>query len=126
MPTFNDALRGYASPILKRDKYRCRYCGLDGANSFNNWLTLTQDHLLPIGHEKREDPEFIVTACSFCNVADNQYFKNADSRGITLEGKTPSELVEQRLPFVLKTRNSYREFWAQNVAPKIDCNDELL
>jgi hypothetical protein len=28
---------------------------------------------------------------------------------------TPEELVAQRLPYVMKTRDSYREFWKNNV-----------
>jgi hypothetical protein len=34
MPGFDDALRGYAYPIHKRDGFRCRYCGLNGTQSF--------------------------------------------------------------------------------------------
>ena len=67
MPNFNDALRGYAFIIHMRDGFRCAYCGLDGTESFVNWLTLTQDHLLPKGHRERENKEYIVTACHFCN-----------------------------------------------------------
>ncbi len=74
MAGFDDALRGYAYPIHRRDGFRCRYCGLDGTKSFASWLSLHWDHLLPKGHPHRDDPDFIVTACMFCNVADNRYF----------------------------------------------------
>jgi hypothetical protein len=116
MPTYSDALRGYAFAILKRDGFRCRYCGLDGTASFSNWLALSWDHLLPKGHPKRDDPEFIVAACFFCNVADNRYFDNALKRNLSFDGKSQRELVEQRLPFVERTRREYRAFWEQNVA----------
>jgi 5-methylcytosine-specific restriction endonuclease McrA len=118
MPNHDDALRGYAFAVLKRDGFRCRYCGLDGTASFSNWLALSWDHLLPKGHPKRDDSEFIVAACSFCNCADNRYFDNAAKRNLTFDGKSQQELVEQRLPFIERTRREYREFWEQNVATK--------
>ncbi len=117
MPGFGDALRGYAFPVHRRDSFCCRYCGLDGRVSFSNWLSLSWDHLLPKGSPERDNPDFIVTACMFCNTADNRYFEMAERRGLTLEGLTPEELVSQRLPYVEATRQKYREFWNERVAP---------
>jgi Fe-S oxidoreductase len=111
MPYYDDALRGYAAEILKRDHYKCRYCGADGTQSFDTWLSLSWDHLLPKGHPNRDNPDYIVTACNFCNTADNRYFDLAEKRGIKFDGLTPDELVAQRLPYVLATREKYREFW---------------
>lgn len=51
----------------------------------------------------------------FCNVADNRYFDLAEKRGLRLNGLTPDELVSQRLPYVVATRERYREFWTANV-----------
>jgi hypothetical protein len=82
MPRYSDSLRGYAYQTHLRDNFVCRYCGLNGKDSFSNWLSLSWDHLLPKGHPDRDDPEFIVTACMFCNTADNQYFVHAKDRGI--------------------------------------------
>lgn len=115
---YSDSLRGYAHEILKRDRFKCRYCGLDGTKSFDNWLTLSWDHLLPKGHPDRNNPDFIVAACNFCNTADNLYFKNSEKRGISFDGKTTEELVAQRLPFVMKTRQGYFEYWKENVLPR--------
>lgn len=117
MAKFSDALRGYAFEVLKRDRFKCRYCGLDGKLSFVNWLSLSWDHLLPKGHAKRDEPEFIVTACKFCNTADNRYFDQAGKRGLRFDG-TPKELIRQRRAFVMKTRKSYQEFWSKHVRPK--------
>src|SRR5438270_12988630 len=68
---FGDALRGYAHMVLKRDGYICRYCGLDGT-IWPNWLYLSWDHLMPVGHPERNDPSYIVAACRFCNEASNR------------------------------------------------------
>jgi hypothetical protein len=115
MNNFTDALRGYAFSVLKRDSFKCVYCGLDGRESFQAWLCLSWDHLLPRDHPLRDEIEYIATACKFCNGADNQYFLKAPERGITFEGKTREELIVQRKPYVLKTRDSYLEFWRANV-----------
>ncbi len=115
MANFIDSLRGYAYPVHKRDNFVCRYCGADGKQSFDVWLTLTVDHLLSKGHLERDNPDFMVTACHFCNTADNRYFDLAEQRGLKFDGLTPEELVAQRLPYVIRTRESYRQFWEANV-----------
>jgi hypothetical protein len=112
---FTDSLRGYAFEIMRRDGFRCRYCGLDGRESFSNWLQLTEDHLLPKGHPERNNPDFRVCACQFCNVCDNRYFGYAEKRGLLFEQQTAEFLVEQRRPYVLETRKSYKEFWDAQV-----------
>lgn len=112
---FTDALRGYAFPVHRRDGFKCQYCGLDGTESFQKWLCLSWDHLLPKGHPRRDDHEFIVTACMFCNVADNQYFVRASERGLRFDGLTRNQLVAQRKPYVDRTRASYAEFWEADV-----------
>lgn len=117
MAAFTDSLRGYAFPVHKRDGFKCVYCGLDGTRSFEAWLSLSWDHLLPKGHPLRDQHAYIVTACMFCNVADNRYFDRAAERGITFDAKTREELVAQRKPYVLKTRKSYQEFWEAEVRP---------
>jgi hypothetical protein len=119
-PGFTDALRGYAFPVHERDNFKCRYCGLDGTASFATWLSLSWDHLLPRGHPERDNLEYIVTACMFCNMADNRYFDNALKRGLQFDGLTPDELVAQRLSYVKRTRDAYEEFWRQNVSPAAD------
>jgi hypothetical protein len=115
MEKYNDSLRGYAFDIHKRDNFTCRYCGADGTKSFETWLTLAWDHLLPRGHPERDSPDFIVTACAFCNTADNRYFDMATKRGLTFDGMTPKELIVQRMPYVQKSRRDYREFWQRRV-----------
>ena len=114
--SFTDSLRGYAFAIHRRDNFTCRYCGLDGRSSFAAWLSLSADHLLPKGHPQRDNPEFIVTACMFCNTADNRYFDLAEKRGLQFDGLSRDELVAQRRPFVDATRAAYRDFWETNVS----------
>ena len=118
MPSYTDALRGYAARILARDSYRCRYCGLDGRVSFSNWLALSEDHLLPKSHPKRNSAEYRVAACRSCNEADNRYLEKAAAAGLDFDSKTPEELIALRREAVLKTREQYQRFWEENVELK--------
>jgi hypothetical protein len=115
MPQFGDALRGYAHRVLTRDGFRCRYCGLDGTKSFDNWLALSWDHLLPKDHPKRDSEDFIVAACNFCNTADNRYLEKSAAAGFDFDVYTPEQLVERRREAVQRTRDAYQDFWNANV-----------
>ncbi len=112
MAKFDDALRGYARPTLERDKFVCQYCGWDGRTSFGHWTFLSVDHLVPEGHPKREDPQYKVTACRFCNELANR-----DKPDV--EGKTPDELVKQRKRLIQPVRNKYRKFWQTEVRGRL-------
>ena len=110
MPRYDDALRGYADSTLRRDNYICVYCGLDG-KVWPNWLYFSWDHLLPRGHPRRDDPNYIVAACLACNTFANR-------KVYDVEGKSPAELVSQKRPVVLERREEYRRFWEEHVRPE--------
>ena len=117
MTTYSDSLRGYGHKIYERDNFICQYCGIDGSQSFDIWLSLSIDHLLPKGHPNRDNPDYIVTACNFCNTADNHYFTKYD---LNFDNISPEQLIEQRKPYVQKVRDNYREFWEANVKISTD------
>lgn len=119
MAAYTDSLRGYSYAIHMRDGFRCVYCGMDGHESLSHWLTLSSDHLLPTGHPQRENPKFIATACQFCNTAANRYFDMAMREGLTFDGKSRVELIAQRRPYVMKTRQDYKQFWQEKVASQM-------
>jgi len=81
MASLGGSVGDYSFAVHKRDGFRCRYCGLDGSVSFTNWLCVCRDHLLPKGHPNRDDPDYMVTACLFCNNADTFYFPYAAPEG---------------------------------------------
>jgi hypothetical protein len=114
---FKDVLRGYGYEVMKRDEFRCQYCGLDGLASFDAWLSLVRQYLLPKGDPDRENPEFIVTVCHNCAVTDTRHFERSASQAITYSGKTRAELIEQRRPFVEAARRPYKDFWDTYVTP---------
>ena len=98
-----------------------------GINSCVGIVASTEKlHLTPGFHflgitccPERDNPEFIVAACNFCNTADNRFFDLAEKRGLKFDGMSPEELVAQRLPYVLATRESYKSFWDENVTASV-------
>lgn len=119
MTKFSDSLRGYGHAIFQRDGFKCQYCGRDGSTNFDVWLTLSVDHLLPQKHPLRHEPEYMTTACQFCNTANNRYFDKAKKQGLSFDGVTRAELIAQRLPYVQSTREQYQVFWEKEVANKL-------
>ncbi|MBI4167274.1 MAG: HNH endonuclease [Acidobacteria bacterium] len=57
-----------AMKVFRRDHFTCRYCGLDGLQSFENWLILTVDHIHPHARGGGRHLENLVTACQPCNL----------------------------------------------------------
>lgn len=59
--------REEAMKIFRRDHFKCQYCGLDGLESFENWMVMTVDHIHAYakGGSQRADNQ--VTACQPCN-----------------------------------------------------------
>lgn len=53
--------------VYQRDQYRCMYCGFDGKESLQNFLTLSIDHLVPRALGGDEHPDNLVCACIPCN-----------------------------------------------------------
>jgi 5-methylcytosine-specific restriction endonuclease McrA len=59
--------------ILKRDRYRCQYCGLDGNANFENSLIMSVDFVIPRARKGRKDESNLVTACRPCNVIKGRH-----------------------------------------------------
>ena len=68
--------------ILKRDGYRCKYCGANGEK-----VTLHVDHVFPESKGGKDNPSNLVTACSDCNF-----------------GKSDVEISQKRMPIPSKTK----------------------
>lgn len=74
------ARSGYGPPVFAQCGYRCVYCGLDMLATFENWLQLSVDHVIPRQMRERgydasliEDIQNLVTCCRACNDFGNRY-----------------------------------------------------
>ena len=82
-PTPGDNCRhGYGLVLMKKTGQTCcAYCGLDFAASYENWLQMAVDHVVPISVCGSlsisplwyEDCTNKVLACAACNGFDNRY-----------------------------------------------------
>ena len=87
-----------AIKIFERDHYRCRYCGLDGKASFENWLVMTVDFVHPRKRGGRKHHENLVTACQPCN---------------TIKGSKKFKGFEEARQYVLQRREDWRATYMQ-------------
>ena len=63
--------------VFERDQYRCRYCGLDGKASFEDWLVMTVDFVHPRARGGKKHDENLVAACQPCNkIKSTRKFKS--------------------------------------------------
>jgi len=88
--------------ILKRDQFRCQYCGLDGTANFENSLIMTVDFVIPRARKGKKDPRNLVTACRPCNL---------------LKGRHTFKNFEEAKEYVLKQREELRKEWEARTAP---------
>jgi 5-methylcytosine-specific restriction endonuclease McrA len=87
--------------ILKRDRYRCQYCGLDGLAQFENSLVMSVDFVVPRARKGKKEASNLVAACRPCNlVKGRRTFKNLE------EAKT----------YVLQRREELRKEWEERAA----------
>ena len=87
--------------ILKRDQFRCRYCGRGEADG----AKLHVDHVIPVLVGGRNDPENLATACADCNLGKSaRMLNNARIIGI--------DFVEQKKIFdtANESLERYREY----------------
>jgi 5-methylcytosine-specific restriction endonuclease McrA len=88
--------------ILKRDQYRCQYCGLDGLANFENSLIMTVDFVIPRARKGKKDAQNLVAACRPCNV---------------LKGERAYSNFEEAKDYVLKKREEIRKEWEAKTVP---------
>jgi hypothetical protein len=73
------ARHGYGPPVFAQCGYACVYCGLDMRSTFEGWLQLSVDHVIPSQMKDRgypadfvEDITNLVTCCRACNDFGNR------------------------------------------------------
>jgi len=87
--------------ILKRDQYRCQYCGLDGMTSFEASLIMTVDFVQPLARKGKKAPANLVTACRPCN---------------TIKGHRSFGSLEEAKAYILKRRAELQKDWEAKTA----------
>ncbi len=115
--------RGYGLTLRRlTGQSSCAYCGMDLFDSYEHWLLLQVDHVIPTTVGKRlgiplewlEDYSNLVLACSACNSFDNQF---DDPEAISAP-KTENEFFDfrdavftKRKPRIFQCQSSERDFF---------------
>lgn len=73
--------------VLKRDGFRCRYCGATAISSL-----LHVDHVVPQADGGSDDPVNLIAACADCNLGKSDV--PLDESRLKM-GPTPEEMVER-------------------------------
>ena len=100
----------------------CAYCGLDFAASYQNWLQMALDHVVPTraGREKCIPEEWLddisnkVLACAACNGFRNRYkLSDAEVYLTTLEGfyDLRDRVIMERRVLVTESHERERAFF---------------
>lgn len=82
--------------ILERDQYRCQYCGLDGAASFENALAMSVDFVIPRARRGKKDERNLVACCRSCNM---------------IKGRRVYRSFDEAKSYVLAQREKLRKAW---------------
>lgn len=93
----------------ERCHFTCVYCGFDG-RTFDGWMQLSIDHILPRQCDGDDDPANLVTACGSCNSVTSKMKDFADCKDL-------AQIVVKKRQYVLQQRQGYLAHWLKNIAP---------
>lgn len=82
--------------ILKRDRFCCQYCGLDGKATFENALAMGVDFVVPRARKGKKNARNLVACCRACNV---------------IKGRRVFRNFEEARAYVLAQRADLRKAW---------------
>lgn len=117
----SESLRGYGKKTFERDKWKCRYCGLD-CSSFELINLLSVDHVIPWNQANEVtvnlgDPRNLVTSCRACNGFGNRT-KFPIPKGVSFE-KQVAAVFEAKKKLIARRRGEWRVFYDAEVRPKL-------
>jgi 5-methylcytosine-specific restriction endonuclease McrA len=118
--TGDNCRHGYGLVFMRlTGQTRCAYCGMDLAATYENWLNMALDHVVPrstclawdLPEEWREDFSNRVLCCTTCNTFGNRYAPTKFRRPTTEE-----EFYELRDAIFVERRRNIRERHVQERA----------
>ena len=95
------------SEVYKRDRWTCVYCGFDG-RSFDSWMQLTLDHIVPQHQKPDHSKENLVACCTSCNSITSRMKFDHECREKILAAKKAKSR---------ESRARYLDQWKELVLP---------
>lgn len=94
--------------VFRKNKFICKYCGFDGG-SFENWVQMSLDHILPICCGGDDAEENLTPCCRWCNsVTSRMKFAKDQSR---------EDIIRLKREKVQNTRREEYKEWERRVRP---------
>lgn len=114
--------------MRKTGETTCAYCGLDFAASYENWLTMALDHVVPVSvcralglsMDWQEDCINKVLACAACNSFHNRYKPVEQSDPPTLLEaflELRDRIFAERRTLIAASHEQERAFYTRVVLP---------
>lgn len=113
---------GYGLQFMRLTKQtKCAYCGLDLTSTYENWLSMALDHVVPnstclswgLSEDWREDYSNRVLSCTTCNTFGNRYIPQGFQCPTSLEAfySVRDAIFIERRRNILDRHRQEREFF---------------
>ena len=129
-----NARRVYGHWFVENGQTSCVYCGMNLVDSYEHWLLLTADHVIPVSAKDRreghrlgipknwhESYSNIVSACSGCNGFRNRYEVSWQEPKASWEESEFFEfrdrVFKEKAALICKARNNEMSFYNDRVIP---------
>ncbi len=116
------SLMGYSRDLFKKYDYKCVYCGKYFGGSFEDWMQLTREHVIPYKKLTNEDAKYkdyennLRVACAICNnMRTRADFSEYDS--LQIDERIERVLVAKK-ELILKRREEFERFYEMCVKGK--------
>ena len=116
------SLMDYSRDLFKKYNYTCIYCGKYFGGSFEDWMQLTREHVIPFKKLAKDDPENrnnennYRVACAICNnMRTRADFSEYDS--LPIDERINKVLVAKK-ELILKRRKEFERFYEMCVKGK--------
>ncbi len=113
----------------------CAYCGLNLVESYENWLTMALDHVVPdsvcrkwgVPNDWKDDYSNRVLCCTACNTFGNRYTPGIEAHPTTLEEfyDLRDKIFAERKAMILERHGQERTFFEQKQWTRIIPIDQL-
>ncbi len=118
------SLMGYSKDLFKKYNYTCVYCENYFGNSFENWMRLTREHVIPVSRLIGDDAKYknydknLRVACLTCNNLANR--KTYDEfKGLPIDDRI-EETVEAKKIVIKERRGVFEDFYKECVKKNLD------
>ena len=100
--------------IICRDEHKCVYCGFKG-DSFEKWLQLSIDHLIPKSQGGSDDSENLVTVCNHCNSVTSSYQVPQEILAVDDIDIQKKKIINEKKMIVVSHRRSVFQRWHKSL-----------